>query len=179
MPGNYCRGVWHTPLLDSGFRRNDGNKSRLPVDKFRTFGLEPRVFQFGLSPATPEHTAACYLDSFSSLTAFRAKLKSATSEDETSRDDFSVSLELAMNSCIASSDTTPVSEYSFTISSWIKSRHHRIVNAGFLGQEFHKLALVLLQISIGHQDGFDRADESHRARCGFFAASSPVRLEGF
>jgi len=32
--------------LDSGFRRNDGNKSRLPVDKSRTLGLEPRVVQF-------------------------------------------------------------------------------------------------------------------------------------
>ena len=31
-----------------GFRRNDRSKSRLPVDQFRTLGLEPRVDQFNL-----------------------------------------------------------------------------------------------------------------------------------
>ena len=31
--------------LDSGFRRNDRNKSRLPVDNSKSLGLEPRVVQ--------------------------------------------------------------------------------------------------------------------------------------
>jgi hypothetical protein len=30
--------------LDSGLRRNDERKSRLPVDEFRTPRLEPRAF---------------------------------------------------------------------------------------------------------------------------------------
>jgi len=41
--------------LDSGFRRNDGNKRRLPVDKFRTprLGAEGRlVFIRNWSPDT-------------------------------------------------------------------------------------------------------------------------------
>jgi hypothetical protein len=90
--------------LDSGVRPNDGYRSRLPVANSETLHLEPRIVQ---SVSTPGYR---YLDSFNSLTALRAKVKSATSEDETSRDDFNVSLELAINSCIASSETTPVSE---------------------------------------------------------------------
>jgi hypothetical protein len=54
---------------------------------------------------------------FNSLIAFRAKVKSATSEIEISRDTFSVSFELAINSCIASSEIRPLSENNLTVSS--------------------------------------------------------------
>ena len=36
--------------LDSGMRRNDGNRSRLPVDKFKT----PRASSRGLFSSRPE-----------------------------------------------------------------------------------------------------------------------------
>ena len=39
--------------LDSGFRRNDGNKSRLPVDKFKTPRLGAEVVQLAMSSAAP------------------------------------------------------------------------------------------------------------------------------
>jgi len=98
-------------ILSTPKGRNDGYRSRLPVDEFRNPGLGAESRLVKSLPHDAQATRGrCYLDSFNSLTAFRAKVKSATSEDETSRDDFNVSLELAMNSCMASSETTPVSE---------------------------------------------------------------------
>ena len=85
---------------------------------------------------------------FNSLTALRAKLKSATSENETSREVFSTSFELAMSSCIASSEITPCVGIQLDDFFVNQSGHDWIVNAGFLRQKLLELALVFLQKTI-------------------------------
>ncbi len=98
-----------TPVF-TGVTIRGMTETESPSDKFRTLGLESRSFS-QVSPSRRQSIQAFATWSLSARSLlFGRKLKSATSEEEISRDDFSVSLELAMNSCIASSDTTPVSE---------------------------------------------------------------------